>query len=102
MAALSIKETDLYAPIKRMLEGQGYVVKGEIGAVDVVAVRGDEEPLIVELKTGFSLSLFHQAIARQAITDAVYVAVPRGAGRGGCFSNRWVTIERCAAVLGWG
>jgi hypothetical protein len=73
----ALQETDLYAPIKRMLEGQGYAVKGEIGAVDVVAVRGDEEPLIVELKTGFSLSLFHQAIARQAITDAVYIAVPR-------------------------
>ncbi len=77
----SLKETDLYAPIKRMLEGQGYVVKGEIGAADVVAVRGEEEPIIVELKTGFSLSLFHQGVARQAITDAVYVAVPRGAGR---------------------
>lgn len=81
MAAPSLKETDLYQPIKRMLEGQGYVVKGEIGAADVVAVRSDEEPIIIELKTGFSLSLFHQGIARQAITDAVYVAVPRGAGR---------------------
>ena len=81
MAALSIKETDLYQPIKRMLEGQGYLVKGEIGAADVVAVRGDEVPVIVELKTGFALSLFHQGIARQAITDAVYLAVPRGPGR---------------------
>ncbi len=81
MAAPSLKETDLYRPIKRMLEGQGYVVKGEIGAADVVAVRGDEEPVIVELKTGFALSLFHQGIARQAITDSVYLAVPRGPGR---------------------
>ena len=81
MAALSIKETDLYQPIKRMLEGQGYLVKGEIGAADVVAVRGDEVPVIVELKTGFALSLFHQGIARQAITDAVYLAVLRGPGR---------------------
>jgi hypothetical protein len=81
MAAPSLKETDLYLPIKRMLEGQRYVVKGEIGAADVVAVRGDEEPVIVELKTGFSLSLFHQGIARQVITDAVYLAVPRGSGR---------------------
>jgi hypothetical protein len=81
VASPSLKETDLYLPIKRMLEGQGYVVKGEIGAADVVAVRGDDEPVIIELKTGFSLSLFHQGIARQAITDAVYVAVPRGSGR---------------------
>ena len=77
----AIKETDLYAPIKQMLEGQGYEVKSEIGAADVVAVREGDEPLIVELKTGFSLSLFHQGIERQAITDAVYIAVPRGTGR---------------------
>jgi hypothetical protein len=81
MPTSSIKETDLYAPVKLMLEGQGYIVKAEIGAADVVAVRGDEDPLIVELKTGFSLSLFHQAIARQSITDCVYMAVPCGAGR---------------------
>ncbi len=81
MASQSIKETDLYAPIKALLEGQGYVVKGEIGAADVMACRDGEEPVIVELKTGFSLSLFHQAVERQAISDVVYVAVPRGSGR---------------------
>ncbi|WP_421852802.1 DUF2161 domain-containing phosphodiesterase [Oricola sp.] len=75
------RETELYAPVKALLEGQGYEVKSEIGAADVVAVRGAEPPVIVELKTGFSLSLFHQAVERLAITDAVYVAVPRGAGR---------------------
>lgn len=79
--AKDIKETDLYAPIKRLLEGQGYVVKGEVGAADLVACRDDEAPVIVELKTGFALSLFHQAIERQAVSDTVYVAVPRGSGR---------------------
>lgn len=81
MARGGTRETDLYQPVKRLLEGQGYTVKGEIGAVDVVAMRDGDDPIIVELKTGFSLSLFHQAIARQAISDAVYVAVPRGSGR---------------------
>ena len=81
MAGTRIREADLYAPVKRLLEAQGYAVKGEIGAADVVAVRGDEPPVVVELKAGFSLSLFHQAIARQAITDAVYVAIARGPGR---------------------
>ena len=55
-------------------------MKAEIGAADVVAVRGDEPPLIVETKTGFSLSLFHQGTERQAITDLVYIAVPAGRG----------------------
>ncbi|MFK8016451.1 MAG: hypothetical protein AB8G17_13545, partial [Gammaproteobacteria bacterium] len=45
-------ETDLYAPVKTLLEQQGYTVKGEIGKCDVVAVRGEEPPVIVELKTG--------------------------------------------------
>lgn len=81
MAAKTIRETDLYPPVKQLLEGQGYEVKGEIGAADVVAIRGSEAPVIVELKTGFSLSLFHQAIDRQAITDLVYVAVPRASGK---------------------
>jgi len=81
MAKAGLRETDLYLPVKRLFEGQGYTVKGEVGAADIVAMRGDEEPVIVELKAGFALSLFHQAVERRAITDAVYVAVPRGAGR---------------------
>lgn len=75
-------ETDLYPPIKRLLESQGYEVKGEVGPADVMAVRGDEPPVIVELKTVFSLSLIHQAIERQAITDSVYIAVPVDPGKG--------------------
>ena len=75
-------ESDLYLPIKRFLEAQGYSVKAEVGPADVVAVRGDEAPVVVELKTGFSLALFLQAVERQALTDTVYLAVPVGKGRG--------------------
>lgn len=74
-------ETELYAPVKAFLEAQGYEVKAEVGAADVVAWRGDEDLIIVELKTGFALSLFHQAIARQSMTDAVYFAVARRSGQ---------------------
>ncbi len=81
MAASGLRETDLYPPVKLLLEGQGYEVKSEIGAADVVAVRDGDDPVVVELKTSFSLSLFHQAIDRQQLTDAVYIAVPHGAGR---------------------
>ena len=81
MARSGFRETDLYLPVKRLLEGQGYTVKGEVGAADVVALRDGDDPVIVELKAGFSLSLFHQAIQRQTLTDAVYVAVPHGSGR---------------------
>ncbi|WP_420860960.1 DUF2161 domain-containing phosphodiesterase [Algirhabdus cladophorae] len=75
------KETDLYPPIKAFLEGQGYSVKGEVTGADVVALKDDCDPVVVELKTGFSLTLFHQAIERLRLTDMVYIAVPRGSGK---------------------
>lgn len=75
------RERDLYPAIKSLLERQGYTVKGEVGAADVVAMRGGEEPLLIEMKLRFSLSLFHQAIARLAVSDLVYIAVPRPAGK---------------------
>jgi hypothetical protein len=68
-------ETELYEPVKRLLEGQGYEVKGEIQGCDVVGVRDDEPPVIVELKRTFGLAVVLQGMDRLAITDAVYVAV---------------------------
>ncbi|GHE97901.1 hypothetical protein GCM10016455_18160 [Aliiroseovarius zhejiangensis] len=76
-------ETDLYAPVKSWLEQAGYEVKSEVGPADVVALRAGQPPLIVELKAGFSLTLLQQAVARQAISDLVYVAVPRWSGKSG-------------------
>ena len=75
------RETDLYLPIKSHLENQGYVVKSEVGAADVVALRGAEAPLIIELKLGFSLALFHQCLERLKVSDDVYLAVARGTGK---------------------
>lgn len=75
------RETELYGPVKTFLEGQGYEVKGEVGACDVVGLRSGDDPVLVELKLGFSLSLFHQGVARQAVSDDVYLAVPRGTGK---------------------
>lgn len=80
MATKRPLETDLYHPVKSLLEDQGYEVKGEIGDADVVGYRAGEDPVIIELKTNFSLSLFHQAIERLTLTDTVYIAVPRGSG----------------------
>lgn len=71
------READLYPPIKAYLQRQGYQVKGEVGAADVVARRGDDL-VVVELKLGFSLALFHQGVERLLTTDHVYLAVPSG------------------------
>jgi hypothetical protein len=81
-------ETDLYAPVKSLFEALGFTVKAEIAAADIVARRGDDPPVIIELKLSFTLALLHQAIARQAMSDAVYVAVPKWKGRAG-----WKTFK---------
>jgi hypothetical protein len=70
-------ETDLYLPVKRHLEAQGYAVKAEIKDCDAVAQRGDEAPVIIELKQSLTLALLYQAVDRLTITEHVYVAVAR-------------------------
>ena len=49
-------ETSLYGPVKRYLETLGFTVKGEVCGCDLVALRGDELPIVVigELKLSFS------------------------------------------------
>ena len=69
------REEDLYGPVKTFFEGQGYEVKAEVRGCDLIARRGDEPPVIVELKTGFTLPLVLQGIDRLALSDHVYLAV---------------------------
>ena len=71
-----MREQTLYPPVKAFLEGQGYAVKGEVNGCDLVAIRSEEPPVIVELKTAFSLRLVFQGIKRQGLSDNVYLAVP--------------------------
>ncbi len=80
------RETSLYAPVKEFLEGLGFVVKGEIGGCDLVALRGDAAPVVVigEMKLSFNLELILQAVDRAAACDEIWLAAPmsaRGKGR---------------------
>src|SRR5436190_18074125 len=79
-------ETALYLPVKRFLEKLGFAVKGEIGGCDLVALSGDEPPIVVigELKLSFNLELVLQAIDRAGACDEVWLAAKlsaRGKGR---------------------
>jgi hypothetical protein len=79
-------ETALYLPVKRFLEKLGFTVKGEIGGCDLVALSGDEPPIVVigELKLSFNLELILQAVDRAAACDEVWLAAnfsERGKGR---------------------
>ena len=85
----------LYGPVKALLEAQGYAVKGEIVGCDVVGVRGDEPPVVVELKRVFGLALVLQGIDRLSMTDAVYLAV-------GTWPRRPAAVRKLCRRLGLG
>lgn len=76
MSVKKYKETDLYAPIKQMLETQGFTVKGEVKHCDIAAMKEDML-WIVEMKLSFNITLLYQAMERLAITPQVFVAIPR-------------------------
>ena len=98
-----MKETELYPPIKAFLEAQGYEVKAEVGDCDVLAVRGGEEPVVVELKTGFTLPLVFQGIRRQTVSETVYLAVPAQTGSGkSVWRGRYRDITKLCRMLGLG
>ena len=60
-------ETSLYRPVKAFLEGLGFMVKGEVGCCDLVALKGDDPPVVVigELKLIFNLELVLQGVDRR-------------------------------------
>ena len=79
-------ETALYRPVKAFLEGRGFLVKGEVGGCDLLAVRDGQPPLVVigELKLRFNLELVLQAVDRAPACDEVWLAAlvsARGKGR---------------------
>ena len=98
-AVRSLKETDLYRPLKSWLEKQGYTVRGEVGRCDLAASKNDEL-IAVELKTRPSLALLAQAAERQEYADAVYVALPAAGDRRGPSASR--DFRRLLGRLGIG
>lgn len=71
-----MKESDLYLPLKRLLESQHYEVKAEVHDCDVLAVRGEEAPVVVELKVALNLDVILQAVERLSLTPNVYIGIP--------------------------
>ena len=72
-----MKESDLYLPLKRFLESQDYEVKGEVQDCDALAVRGEEAPVVVELKLSLNLNVVLQAVERLSLTPKVYIGIPK-------------------------
>ncbi|MFG1691573.1 DUF2161 family putative PD-(D/E)XK-type phosphodiesterase [Gemmatimonadota bacterium] len=97
-----MSEAELYGPIKQFLEGQGYSVKGEIGPCDIVAVRGDEEPVVVELKETLNFALILQAVDRLSLFREVYVAFRIGKGKSAFWRSRKKQVTSLLRRLGLG
>jgi hypothetical protein len=95
-----VREADLYPALKAYLQAQGYVVKAEVGACDIMACRGNEPPIVVEMKLTFSLALVMQGVARLAVVDHVYLAIPVSPARG--WSLRYSDITTLCRRLGLG
>jgi hypothetical protein len=70
-----LKETALYYPVLELFNNLGFTVKGEVGKIDLMAVK-DSLTVAVELKLRPSLKLIYQALDRQKHCDIVYVAIP--------------------------
>ena len=91
-----MREIALYPPLKHFLIQQGYEVKGEVQNCDVIAVRGDERVVVVELKLSINLTVVLQAVDRLQITDTVYIGVPKGIA----VLKKQIVIDPAAAAGG--
>jgi len=94
-----MKESDLYLPLKQFLETQGYEVKGEVHDCDVLAIRDNEPPVIVELKLSLNLTVILQAVERLVLTPEVYIGVPN---RCGALKRQRRRITKLLRMLGLG
>jgi len=95
---LKIKESDLYLPIKKHLQGLGFDVKGEIKNCDIIAKKGDDI-IAIELKLTLNLTLLMQAVDRFNVVDTVYIAIPK---QSSIFKKKQKHIKKLIARLGLG
>lgn len=86
---ISIKEEDLYQPVKSFLEKNGFTVNSEVLNCDVTAVLGGML-VVVEMKIALNLDVILQAVDRQKFADMVYIAVPKKSRL--LFTKRWKKI----------
>jgi len=94
-----MRESELYPALKTYLEKQGYEVKSEVEHCDVVAIRKDESPVIIELKVNFNLTILLQAVDRLKLSDTIYIGIPKGLA---IFKKQRKAILKLIRLLGLG
>ena len=98
--AKAILETDLYPPVKRFLEAQGYEVKSEIYGCDIVGIKKNTPLTIIELKTRFNLEVVLQGVDRLSLSNNVYLAILEGPSSG--LKKRSKKVVKLCQLLGFG
>jgi hypothetical protein len=70
-------QTGPCAPLRAFLEARGGTVKGRVRGCDLLARRGEEPPVIVELTMRFTPAPALQGVERPALGERASLAVPR-------------------------
>lgn len=94
-----MKESDLYLPLKQYLEAQNYEVKGEVCDCDVVAIKDEEPPVIVELKLTLNLDVLLQGVDRLVLSSLIYIGIPKECKS---FKKRKKLSVKLLKMLGFG
>jgi hypothetical protein len=68
-----MKETQLFIPVKILLESLGFEVEAEIEHIDMVAKKKDRY-IAIELKKELNVQVIAQVLKRQTLTDEAYIA----------------------------
>ncbi|MCP4750845.1 MAG: hypothetical protein GY866_08130 [Proteobacteria bacterium] len=99
-----LTEKDLYLPVKKLFEEEGYTVKGEINHCDLVAKAEGKPLVIVELKKNLNLELLLQVTDRLSITDQVYLAfpLPKATQRNSIWNRKRSLVLRLCRRIGVG
>lgn len=91
-------ETELYEPVKKLLEDMGFTVSAEAKDCDIAA-QLNGQLYIAELKTSFNLKLVYQIVERQTVCRYVYAAIPKPENTR---SKKWNETVRLLKRLGAG
>ncbi len=72
----NFKETELFSPIEKFFQKNGYKVQAEVKNCDIICIKNNEL-IAIELKKAFNLKLLYQAMERKSFANYVYIGIAR-------------------------
>jgi len=70
----TMRETELYIPVKQLFESFEFEVEAEIEHIDIIAKKEDHL-IAIELKKELNINVIAQILKRQSLTDEAYIAI---------------------------